>query len=144
MEQATPPVKVSAPNGIRIDWANHHPYIEVWDGGHLVIAGWVYGDPNMIDPAAKEPTAGNHTILTEVQAGLVKPPEKWLDSLPLPGLRLVPDPNQRISTVPEPCLDACEGMDYEDKDINTKGRPPVDRPPTPAQNLLNIFGGHDT
>jgi hypothetical protein len=134
MEPYTPPVspKVSDPDGVSISWKDTHPYVEIWDHGHLILAGWLYNKPDMIHPP-KEPQNYwiDNVILTTggsvpAQAGLITPIKK-----------------PSLAVVPEPCLDACEGYDYEDKDINT-GRPPANQPPQPDNNqLTNIFGGQD-
>jgi len=48
MEQSAP--KISPPTAIKLDWRDDKPYVEVWDGGHLLVAGWVYEHPNYVEP----------------------------------------------------------------------------------------------
>jgi hypothetical protein len=49
MEQSTSPVMLNPPR-CKVNWRGGVPYVEVWQGDSLVIAGWVYSEPNMIYP----------------------------------------------------------------------------------------------
>jgi hypothetical protein len=54
MEQGTPTVIPERNAAWVINTRGDRPYVEIWDGDHLLLAGWVYDEPNYITPFTPE------------------------------------------------------------------------------------------